>query len=275
MANNPLQQYFRQPKIFVGLPSKGIYNKLGSLSGDVTNMPVYGMTGMDEMLLKTPDALMSGESTVRVVESCCPFIKDGWEVTTLDNDLILAAIRIATYGNEMEINHVCSECKTENDYTLDMSSLIDHYSNYQYDNKITLKELVVKMQPLTYRQSTDFSLENYKLQQRMIQANALEDTDERKLALAELYEELGLLQRNIFNASIEAVEVQGQVVSERSYIAEWLANCDKEIFDSIKLQINKNRDAMDPPAHHVKCDTCGHEADIAIELDQSNFFVQA
>jgi len=59
MATNPLQQYFRQPKIYIKLPSGGVFNKLGSLQGDVTNMPVYGMTGMDEIIMKTPDALMS------------------------------------------------------------------------------------------------------------------------------------------------------------------------------------------------------------------------
>jgi hypothetical protein len=53
MANNPLQQYFRQPKIFINLPSQGVYNKPGSIQGEVSNMPVFGMTGMDEILMKT------------------------------------------------------------------------------------------------------------------------------------------------------------------------------------------------------------------------------
>jgi hypothetical protein len=72
MNQNPLQQYFRQPKIFINLPSQGIYSKEGSIQGEVNNMPVYGMTGMDEIIVKTPDALLSGESTVKVVQSCCP-----------------------------------------------------------------------------------------------------------------------------------------------------------------------------------------------------------
>ena len=94
MSNNPLKQYFRQPKIFIGLPSKGVYNKENTLDGDISNMPVYGMTGMDEILMKTPDALISGESTVRIIESCCPFIKDAWELSSLDTDLVLTSIRI-------------------------------------------------------------------------------------------------------------------------------------------------------------------------------------
>ena len=81
MAQNPLQQYYRQPKVFIPLPSGGIYNKLGTLSGDVSHMPIYSMTGMDEIIVKTPDALLSGKSTVSIIESCCPTVKNGWEVT--------------------------------------------------------------------------------------------------------------------------------------------------------------------------------------------------
>ena len=70
MTQNPLQKFFRQPKIYISLPSKGIFNKLGSIQGDFSNLPVYGMTGMDEILMKTPDALLSGETTARIFESC-------------------------------------------------------------------------------------------------------------------------------------------------------------------------------------------------------------
>ena len=40
---NPLQKYFRQPKIYVQLPSKGLYYPPGTLAGDYTNVPVFAM----------------------------------------------------------------------------------------------------------------------------------------------------------------------------------------------------------------------------------------
>jgi len=70
MVQNPLQQYFRQPKIWVGLPSNGVYSESGTFDGDVSNMPIFGMTGMDEIILKTPDALITGESTIKIIQSC-------------------------------------------------------------------------------------------------------------------------------------------------------------------------------------------------------------
>lgn len=275
MAQNPLQQYFRQPKIFVSLPSKGVYSKQGSITGDVTNMPVYGMTGMDEILMKTPDALMSGESTIRIIESCCPFIKDGSDLSLLDLDLTLTAIRIATYGNIMEILHTCPACNTENEYHIDLGKMIEHFATCHYDNEVILKDLTIKTQPLTYQQSTEFNIKNFQLQQQLRQTEAIEDEAEQKRLVAEIFKELGLLQNEIFSASIESVQTTSAVVSERLFINEWLSNCDKTVFDSLRDQFEKNRETWKVPGHEVKCDTCGSENKVAIDLDEASFFARA
>lgn len=275
MANNPLQQYFRQPKIYVGLPSKGVYNKLGTLDGDVTNMPVYGMTGMDEILMKTPDALMTGESTVKVIESCCPQIKSAWDLTILDTDLVLTAIRIATYGNNMDVFHKCPGCGSDNEYTLDLSHLIEHFNSFKYSNRVVVGDLTIKLQPVTYKQSTNFSIKNYELQQQMFQSDSLENKEEQQKVINDLFSQLGQLQNEIYVASIESVDTGDTVVTEKGYIAEWLENCDKEVFDKIKTVFKENQQALSAPAHHVKCSECGRESDITVDMDQSSFFGQA
>lgn len=275
MAQNPLQQYFRQPKIFIGLPSKGVYNKQGTVTGDVTNMPVFGMTGMDEILMKTPDALMSGESTIKIIESCCPFIKDGSDLSLLDLDLTLTAIRIATYGNIMEILHTCPACNTENEYHIDLGKMIEHFATCQYDNEVVLKDLTIKTQPLTYQQSTDFNIKNFQLQQQLRQTESIEDEAEQKRVVAEIFKELGLLQNEIFSASIESVQTTSTVVTERLFINEWLSNCDKDVFDSLRTQFEKNRETWKVPAHEVKCDACGSQNKVAVDLDEASFFARA
>ena len=58
-TSNPLQKYFRQPKLHVRLPSGGKYYPPGALdlpeSGEVA---IYPLTAKDELLLKTPDSLI-------------------------------------------------------------------------------------------------------------------------------------------------------------------------------------------------------------------------
>lgn len=275
MSHNPLQQFFRQPKIYISLPSKGAYNREGVIQGNVENLPVYGMTGMDEILIKTPDALFSGESTVKVIESCIPGIKDAWDVSNLDLDLILTAIRIATYGNTMEVEHTCPNCQEVNDFTLDLSRMIDHYGTCKYFNKVVLKDLVVKLRPLTYKEITALTIENARLQKQITEAgaNALAENGEKELASA--YQEMAVLQNKIVSLGIESVEVGNTVVTERPYIDEWLANCDKIVLDAIKQEFAKNREVWDTPSHPVTCESCGHQSSIRISMDNSSFFASA
>jgi hypothetical protein len=275
MANNPLQQYFRQPKIFINLPSQGVYNKPGSLTGEVSNMPVFGMTGMDEILMKTPDALLSGESTVKVIQSCCPNILDGWEVTNLDFNLILTAIRIATFGNTITVGSKCTGCGADNEYQIDLTRVIDYFAGCAYDNKIVYKDLIIKTNPLTYKQITDFALKNFQLQQRLNQNIVLTDEEEKKKNFSELFSQLADLQNEIFTEGIEQVTVNNAVVNEKEYIREWLANCDRDAYEDIKTTILKNQEIYSSPEHDVECAECKKPAKLTVDLDQTSFFGNA
>jgi len=275
MATNPLQQYFRQPKIYIKLPSGGVFNKLGSLQGDVTNMPVYGMTGMDEIIMKTPDALMSGEAAVKVIQSCCPYIKDAWELSNVDTEQVLAAIRIATYGNEIEVTSTCKECDATNEYTLDLSKLIEHFNKFAYDNKVKLNDLTINMQPMTYRQSTDFNLRNYELQKQLQQALVIQDETEQQQLVNEIFVKISNLQSEIFFTCIESVETSSETVTDREFINEWVKNCDKIMFDSLKKNFEENREALKAPPFIAKCESCSADNEVYFNLDETNFFVNA
>jgi hypothetical protein len=275
MAKNPLIDYFRQPKIYISLPSKGMYNKLGSLNGDATNIPIYGMTGMDEIIMKTPDSMLSGESTVKIFESCCPAIKDGWEVTALDTDVLLTAIRIATYSNIMAITHTCPKCSAENDYDVDLSTVIEHFAKCEYQNTIELPGLQLKLQPLTYKQSTEFSIRNFQLQQRLSASYKIEDAELQNQEVATVFVELGHIQNDMYAASIESIDIGTVVVTEKHFIIEWLKNCDKSVFDTIREQFAINKDLWKIPNVNVKCGSCDKDSSVAIDLDQTNFFAPA
>ena len=101
---NPLFKHFRQPAIHIKLPSEGQYWPAGSVEIPQTGeLPIYPLTTRDELTLRTPDALMNGSSVVDVMQSCCPSIKNAWDMPSVDVDAILIAIRIASYGHELEV----------------------------------------------------------------------------------------------------------------------------------------------------------------------------
>lgn len=275
---NPLQKYFRQPKIYIGLPSKGLFYKDNSLQGDYNNMPIFSMTGMDEIIFKTPDALLSGESTMKVIESCCPYIKSADKVPSIDIDALLVAIRIATYGEGLDIEHICSQCNHENDYTINLTKILDYFNNQTYDGKIIIDDLTITLRPLNYKEVTDFNLENFKLQKMLFQLNKSSLADEEggeekiKNIQNDIYRTISEIQVKLFISSIESVRVGNELVEDVEYISEWLQNTERGFFQEIKKKLETNKEIWDMPKQHVVCNNCQHETDLAITLDPSNFF---
>lgn len=274
MSPNPLQKYFRQPKLYVSLPSKGTYTAPDVINGDPTQIPVYAMTGMDEILLKTPDALFNGESTVKVLQSCCSTITNGWEINAVDLDHLLIAIRIATYGNMMAVEHTCGNCGTENEYDIDLGMLNEHFNHVTFEDTIDLGEIKVKIRPLTYKEMTAFNLENYRLQKMLIQSAQNFDNPENQKTVNELYKKVAELQNEVFIQSIESVEIPETVVNQQAYIKEWITNSESELFEKIKECIEANRKNWKLPPVNSKCSNCGTATDLEITMDQASFFAR-
>lgn len=275
MSQNPLEQYFRQPKIYITLPSLGIYSQSGTYSGSTENLPVYGMTGMDEIIIKTPDALMSGESSIKIIESCCPSIKDPRDLSTLDINVIFSAIRIATYGNLMKVGHTCSNCDSQNEYELNLMTIIDHYANKKYDNRIVVGDLIIKTRPLSFQQNIEFNIKNYESQQKLSQTEKIESIDERQKYIIDIWNEFALTQQKLYKLSIESIETPTITVTERGHIEEWLSNCEALIINKIKEHLFKLKQEWELPVFPVECDNCNTRTNLKIELDYSNFFSKA
>lgn len=272
---NPLQKYFRQPKIYVQLPSKGLYYQPGALQGDYTNVPVFAMNGMDEILYKTPDALFSGEATIKVIESCCPFIKDAGQMPSIDVDLLIIAIRIATFGDILPYKKICPHCGEENSYDVDLKMYIDYFNGLKYDNKIQIDDLTVTIRPLTYKELTEVNLENFKMQKTLVQLSNVDDEKVRQEQIDQVYRTLADVQTSIFIKSIETVQIPEGVVDEKEWIAEWVQNSDRDLFEQIKKKLEENKNKWQLPKQPVKCSACETEDQLEVELDQANFFVKS
>ena len=80
--------------------------------------PVYAMTAKDEILFKTPDALLNGQATVDVIQSCMPNVKDAWKAPSIDMDAMLVAIRMASYGELLPMKGMIPGTDIEKDFDL-------------------------------------------------------------------------------------------------------------------------------------------------------------
>jgi hypothetical protein len=269
---NPLQRYFRQPKLYVTLPSKGLFYEPGAFQGDYNQVPVFAMTGMDELIMKTPDALYSGEATAKVIESCCPYIKNAGLMPSIDIDALMVAIRIATFGETMDISHTCKNCGTENSYDINLTNFMEYFNNLKFVNSIDAGNgMSIKIRPLQYNEMSYFSIENYKLQKTLFQINELKD-EEKQTQIDAIYKNLSELQLQLFLTVIESVSTPDGTVTEKAHIEDWLRNTERTHYALIKEKLESNKETWSVPSQPIVCSNCQHKDELSVTLDQSNFF---
>jgi hypothetical protein len=277
-TSNPLRQFFRQPAIYMSLPSKGNHWPAGSLDMPVNGeLPVFPMTALDEIAYRTPDALFNGQAVVGVIQSCMPNIRDAWQTPAVDLNAILVAIRIASYGHEMEFGTQCPACNTETDYTVDLRNIMDSLKSADYSQPIRHGDLEIYLQPMSYANQTETNKMQFEQQKRiqLIQTSS-ELTDEQKIE--ELNKSLMVITKLTTDAlkwSVSAIRTPSALVTEPEFVAEFLDNCDRRLFESIKRQIIKLREGSEVQPLQIKCSECGHEYQQLLTMDQASFFADA
>ncbi len=274
-SHNPLFRHFRQPSIYIKLPSGGKFWPEGSLnlslSGEVGVMP---MSTKDEITLKTPDALLNGQGVVDVIQSCCPSIVNAWMMPSIDVDSVIIAIRIASYGNEMSVESTCPGCNEPNDYAVDLSVILSNITAPTYAEKISAEDLKIKLKPQAYYHANQSNMLEFQEQQILRTVSQMENNPEQ---IAQLFREQldKIIELNIklLTSSTDYIELpDGTIVSEESFIDEFYSKCDSKIIKAIqeKLKLLNVEAGIKPIT--VKCEHCEQEHQIALTFDFANFF---
>lgn len=274
---NPLSQYFRQPSIYIKLPSQGQNYPNGALAMPANGeLPVYPMTAIDEITYRTPDALFNGQATVNVIQSCVPAIKDAWSVPSIDLDTILIGIRIASYGHDMEFTSTCPKCNDTSERNLDLRSVLDTLKSPNFNESINSGDLQIYFRPLNYKHLNDnnqLQFEQQKLLQVIPDAN-VSDAD-KMTALTAAFKKLTEITVQSLALSISAIKTPQALVSEYEYISDFLQNCDRKLFDQIREHVVKLREESEMQPLEIQCPACQNNYEQVITLDMSSFFEPA
>jgi hypothetical protein len=277
---NPLAKYFRQPAIHLSLPSLGKFWPIGSLEMNMSNqIEVYPMTTRDEITIRTPDALLNGSSMVSLFQSCCPQIKDAWKMPGCDVDAILIAIRIASYGQNMDIDTICTnpECKNENKHELDLTVILDSIKSPNYNKTVDVSNIKIKLKPITYFDNNKSRMLVFEQDRAIAAATDQSMPDEEKLQIFQKHlDKMIEINAELMVAATEYIETPDQQkVDNVEFITEFYNNCDRKIISEIRNRIDEYAKSMTLPKPKIKCDACDTEYTVEVGFDYANFFANA
>lgn len=274
-SGNPLANYFRQPKIYIKLPSNGEFYPQGALDkSEVGEYAVYAMTAKDELMFKTPDALMNGQATVEVIKSCVPAIKNPWMMPSIDIDAVLIAIRVATYGEELDVSAICPSCNNDNDYVINLLGFLENASTFEYHSHLKVGDLQINIRPYNYKEITRTAVRTLE-QQKIISVVTDENlSDEEKVEkFGASFIKLTELTVDVVTGCIDSIVTpDGQAVTDPGQIKEFVQNSSSEVFNMINEHITKMKNEITLKAQNVKCTNCEHNYEVELTMDQTNFF---
>jgi hypothetical protein len=280
---NPLSKYYRQPSIYIKLPTGGKYYGADTFTPTETGeVPILPMTARDELLFKTPDAMMNGQATVDVIKSCVPNFKDPWQMTNYDTDAVLIGIRIATYGETMDITYRTPVTNNEVTQSVNLPALLERLAKKEIvDSFKTNTGFTVSVKPLTYKKLTAIQQAQFE-QEKIYSAvsNSSMTEVQKSEQFVKSYYTLNTINFDMLAESIgKIVTPDGIEVTDEKQIREFIDNADSKIVNDLQIELGKIRTQFQIPPLEIKAtedeikEGVPTRYQIPITFDNSNFFV--
>jgi hypothetical protein len=242
------------------LPSHGLFYTNGELADDVINgeVHVFPMTALDEIVIKTPDKLLSGHAISEVFLRCIPQIKKPMQLLSKDVDYLMMCLRMISYGEDLDITytHSCENAKGH-EYTVGLRPLISQAKPIDPTSigttfTLTLGDsMVVKLRPPVFESVMSMYLTNFQ-------------SSNNSISLTEAQTKL----LDVVTDTI--ISVDG--ISNRSQIQEWVREIPAGWMQQIGDALQRIGDWGPSTSSTIICKDCNESMDVEIPLNPISFF---
>lgn len=259
---NPLLEKIKLPGRIFQLPSRGLFYTSGEVDAAVLHndgeIHVQALSALDEINLKNPDQLFSGEAVNTVFRESVSGIKDPRQLLSKDVDAIMLFMRAVTYGPKYEFLavHTCENAR-EHSYEADLDIMI---SEMKIIDPTTLQDKytvnltngqVIKLRPTRYQQTIDFIKQNSNKKELTV--------DDQK--------------NNLINILLDVIiSVDG--IEDKSMIREWIQKLPTRMVNRIAEKIEGINDWGSSLKWKCTCKDCGEVFDIEIPINPVSFFTE-
>lgn len=279
-APNPLAKFYRTATTSVKPPSRGAFYDEGVINlNDDGEISIFPMTAQDELILQNPDALLNGEAITKVLKSCVPDVPHPKKLLSCDIDVLMIAVRVASYGDDATMDSKCPNCGEDNQFTLNLDTLLNHSETLEDSYEVVLENnLTVYLIPSRFEgtvRQQKAAFQSTKLEQAIVNPELSDDA--RLKILSQVFERVSKFNYDMVLEAISKVvfteEEEGEIVeiTDVKHIGAWLQNVDKSTTDKIHEKIEEiNRIGIEKTMTAV-CTECEHNWESKIEFNPVNF----
>lgn len=257
---NPLLASIKLPGRIFQLPSKGLFYKNGELADNIKEGEIHvrPMSAMDEINMKNPDQLFSGEAVNTVFKTCIQGVEKPSQLLSKDVDAIMMFLRTVTYGPNFEFTakHWCEGGKDHN-YIADIDTIIQ---NMVMIDPTMVKDLytlslpngqTVKLRPHVYQHVINLIKQNH---------------NKAELSVVD--------QQNNLKTMLLAVIESVDNISDEKLIVEWIEHIPSPLITKIGEKVEGINDWGSKPRWKCVCRDCGQEFEVDLPINPVDFFTE-
>lgn len=255
---NPLLERVQMPGETFPLPSGGIFYNDGELDPSVHNAEVRvgPMTALDEIVMKTPDMLFSGDAVRQVFARCIPSILKPDRILAKDVDFLLVCLRKVSYGNmlRMQQTHSCKNAKPHQ-YDVDITQFISKTKRIDPVGALSNFCAVMPNDEKVYLEPIRFG--------HFVEVMQLTD-DTTEMAPEE--------RRDRLVRSISNVIARVDEIDDKEMIREWLSVISPEFLHEINNKVDDTINWGTEFQTKLKCRDCGQFFSVDLPMNPLAFF---
>lgn len=255
---NPLLSRIQLPGETFTLPSGGLFYTHGELDPTIKDaeIHVHPMTAIDEITIKTPDLLFSGEAVKQVFARCIPQVLKIDTMLAKDIDFLLVCLRKVSYGNELRLDytHDCDNAN-EHTYTVDIGEFIQKSKRIDPTTistkfSVTMpNDQVVHLQPVMFKEFV-----------HLMQISNPEDITDP------------IVVRDMMIESVSNIITSVDEVTDKNLIKEWLAQVPPQYLRLINDHVDQTLEWGPEFKSTIKCKDCGGSAELIAPMNPLYFF---
>lgn len=277
-TTNPLARYCRAATVHQALPTSGQFFEEGeidlALNGEVAILP---MTASDEIILKNPDALLNGEALERLFKSCVPAIKNPRHISVPDMDVLLLAIKLASYGDNLEVNVTCPECENEFSTETSIRGLLSAIAPVKDEDTVLRVNdtMVINLKPYDFESKTILDIKTFQETKALQYLTDTELTeDERQSKFNSAFERMAELNLDLLSHCVKSITIPENKVTDQQFISEFIQNTDRATIQKITDKLKSLSESGIPKTLEVECpkEECKHKWTAGMIFDASRFF---
>jgi hypothetical protein len=301
--HNPLEEFNSCiPGLPITLPTLGFFYGDGIVreGTNFEEFQVQPFSLWSEMRFRDFGAIMSGQATKELLATVAPQVIDFARMTAVDVEIIMAASRKASYGDDMKIEVTCTNpektedgkpvCVEQTTFAVNLPQLIASYpvlnkedmSNWHIELAAAGdKKIKFNLKLPEYMSSLE-ALRIYveqKQTQVLVETGTFDQLDDAQKEKMTEKATINFININVLNvaASIASIEMpSGSVVSDKAMIHEIVSS--KSFPNSWLDTITEKLDVLTAPfkncgTQSVECPKCQHVIkDIPVIGDPAHFF---